>query len=56
MDLEEAAGVFTDPQAYADERRFHAATGLLRRESPVHWVESGKFPPFWAITASRWVE
>ncbi|MBL7502431.1 cytochrome P450, partial [Frankia sp. CNm7] len=50
MDLEAAGGVFTDPKAYADERRFHAATALLRRESPVHRVESAKYPPFWAIT------
>jgi cytochrome P450 len=50
MDLEEASGVFTDPRAYADEKRFHAATALLRRESPVHRVESAKYAPFWAIT------
>jgi cytochrome P450 len=50
MDIEEAAGVFTDPQAYADNTRFHAATALLRRQSPVHPVEHPDFHPFWAIT------
>jgi cytochrome P450 len=50
MDIEEAGTVFTDPSAYADDARFHAATALLRRESPVHLVEHPKFNPFWAIT------
>jgi cytochrome P450 len=50
MDLDEAASVFTNPKAYADDARFHTATALLRRESPVHWVESANFAPFWAIT------
>jgi cytochrome P450 len=50
MNLDDAASVFTDPRAYADERRFHAATALLRRTSPVHWVESPGFAPFWAVT------
>ncbi|MFC5749071.1 cytochrome P450 [Actinomadura rugatobispora] len=50
MDIEEAGTVFTDPRAYADDARFHAATALLRRESPVHLVEHPRFNPFWAIT------
>jgi cytochrome P450 len=50
MDIKEAAGVFTDPRAYADDSRFHAATALLRRESPVHRVEHPDFDPFWAVT------
>ncbi|MBE3200694.1 cytochrome P450 [Parafrankia sp. CH37] len=50
MNLDEAGGVFTDPTAYADEQRFHAATAVLRRESPVHRVETDGFAPFWAIT------
>lgn len=50
MDVADAAGVFTDPKAYADNERFHAATALLRRESPVHLVEHPNFEPFWAIT------
>ena len=39
MDIDEAARVFTEPAAYADEKRFHAACALLRRESPVTRVE-----------------
>ena len=50
MSVSDAGGVFVDPQAYADEERFHAATALLRRESPVHWVDEPGYRPFWAIT------
>jgi cytochrome P450 len=50
MDLEGAGRVFTDPQAYADDERFHQATALLRRESPVHRIEDQGYAPFWAIT------
>nr|MDT0664656.1 hypothetical protein [Micromonospora sp. DSM 115978] len=50
MNVTEAASVFTDPRAYADNDRFHTATALLRRESPVHLVEHPKFDPFWAVT------
>jgi cytochrome P450 len=49
-DLDEAGRVFVDPAAYADEPRFEAATALLRRDDPVHWVEGEGFNPFWAIT------
>ena len=49
-DIDEAAAVFTDPKAYADNARFFAATALLRRESPVHRVERPRFAPFYAIT------
>jgi hypothetical protein len=35
MEIDEAARVFTDPKAYADEKRFHVACGRLRRQSPV---------------------
>jgi cytochrome P450 len=48
--VDEAARVFTDPTAYADEPRFHAACALLRRESPVHRVEAEGFYPFFAVT------
>jgi cytochrome P450 len=48
--LQSAGSVFTDPSAYADERRFHEACTLLRRESPVHRVEEEHFNPFWALT------
>src|SRR5262245_21370075 len=50
MEIDEAARVFTDPKAYADERRFHAACARLRRLSPVTRVEVEGFDPFWAVT------
>ena len=50
LTVEEAGRVFTDPTAYADDERFHAACALLRREAPVHRVEVEGFNPFWAIT------
>ena len=50
LSIEEAGRVFTDPTAYADEPRFHAACALLRREAPVHRVEAEGFNPFWAVT------
>jgi cytochrome P450 len=46
----DAGKVFADPGAYADEERFHRAATLLRRESPVHWVDEPGYRPFWAIT------
>lgn len=50
MNIEEAAGIFTDPKAYADNERFHAGAAVLRRASPVHRVEHPNFHPFYAIT------
>jgi cytochrome P450 len=50
LTVEEAGRVFTDPTAYADDERFHAACALLRSEEPVHRVEVEGFNPFWAIT------
>ena len=48
MNLDEAARVFTQPAAYADEERFHAACAQLRREAPVVRVDAQGFNPFWA--------
>ncbi len=50
LSVSEAGTVFTDPTAYADEDRFHRATTLLRRASPVHWVDEPGYRPFWALT------
>jgi cytochrome P450 len=50
LSLEEAGRVFVEPAAYADEKRFHEACALLRREDPVHRVDVEGFYPFWAIT------
>ncbi|VEG53287.1 cytochrome P450 [Mycolicibacterium aurum] len=47
---DEAANVFADPAAYADEARLHAAMTHLRAHAPVAWVEVPDYRPFWAIT------
>ena len=48
--VDEAARVFTDPSAYADEPRFYAACAVLRRECPVPYVDVEGYAPFWAVT------
>ncbi len=48
--IDEAANVFADPQAYADEARLHAALTHLRAHAPVSWVDVPKYRPFWAVT------
>lgn len=48
--IDEAAKVFADPQAYADEARLHAALTYLRANAPVSWVDVPDYKPFWAIT------
>jgi cytochrome P450 len=48
--LHEAALLLVSPQGHADDERLNAACKLLRRQSPVHWVEDGDVRSFWAIT------
>jgi cytochrome P450 len=48
--MDEAARVFADPQAYADEAKLHAALTHLRANAPVSWVDVPDYKPFWAIT------
>ncbi|MGW6117948.1 cytochrome P450 [Nocardia sp. NPDC055165] len=48
--VDEAAKILTDPTAYADEARLHAALGELRANAPVVRVDSPAYQPFWAIT------
>ncbi|WP_184541278.1 cytochrome P450 [Streptosporangium becharense] len=50
LSVDEAGRALADPAAYADDARLHAALALLRREAPVHRVESPGYNPFWAIT------
>ncbi len=50
MTPEEAGLVFVTPAAYADERRFHEACAVLRRDDPIHLVESADFAPFHVVT------
>lgn len=47
---EDAARIFADPTAYADEPRLHAALTLLRAQAPVVLVDQPPYRPFWAIT------
>jgi cytochrome P450 len=48
--IDEAARVFADPSAYADEAALHAALTHLRANAPVSWVDVPNYRPFWAIT------
>src|SRR6187200_2374910 len=48
--MDEAAKVFADPKAYADEAKLHAALAHLRANAPVSWVDVAGYRPFWAIT------
>ena len=50
MGIAEDALVFTDPKAYADEPRFHAACRRLRAEAPVVRIDAPDFDPFYAVT------
>ncbi|XRQ06759.1 cytochrome P450 [Actinomadura welshii] len=50
LTVNEAGLALADPKAYADDRHFHEALALLRRESPVHRVEAPDYDPFWAVT------
>ena len=45
VDINDAARVFTDPSAYADEPGFYAACARLRRECPVAYVDAEGFAP-----------
>src|SRR3954464_7937036 len=48
--MDDAAKVFADPAAYADDTRLHAALTHLRANNPVAWVDNPPYRPFWAIT------
>ncbi len=48
--MDDAAKVFADPQAYADEAGLHRALSHLRAHAPVSWVDVPNYAPFWAIT------
>ena len=48
--MDEAARVFADPLAYADEAKLHAALSHLRANVPVSRVDVPPYRPFWAIT------
>jgi cytochrome P450 len=48
--MDDAAKLLTDPLAYTDEPRLHAALTHLRANAPVSWVDVPNYRPFWAIT------
>jgi cytochrome P450 len=48
--IDQAAKVFADPTAYADEARLHAALTHLRAHAPVSLVDCPPYRPFWAVT------
>lgn len=48
--IDQAARVFADPTAYADEPRLHAALTHLRANAPVSLVDVRPYRPFWAVT------
>jgi cytochrome P450 len=48
--LQRAVATLLSPQGHADDARLNAACAVLRRLSPVHWVDSPGIRPFWAIT------
>ena len=51
MNTDEAGRIFITPAAYADDKRWHEAAAVLRRESPVHLIAENDFCyPFYAIT------
>ena len=49
LSVDEAGQALLDPSAYADGT-LERACAVLRRASPVHWVESDVFRPFFALT------
>jgi cytochrome P450 len=51
MTVEQAGMTVIDPNAYAEGGRLHEACAVLRRESPVHWVDGlPEYNPFWVVT------
>ena len=51
MTVEQAGLTVVDPSAYAEGDRLYEAAALLRRESPVHWVDAQpEYNPFWVAT------
>ena len=55
LSVDEAGQALLDPSAYADGT-LERACAVLRRASPVHWVESDVFRPFFRLDESRNVE
>lgn len=50
MSLEEAGKIFVEAAAYTDLDTWYQKAALLRREDPVHLVETEDFDPFYVLT------
>jgi cytochrome P450 len=50
VNIKEAGQVFVTPSAFADDALFHEACALLRKQDPIHLVESADYPPFHVLT------
>ncbi|AMO60125.1 cytochrome P450-terp [Mycolicibacterium phlei] len=50
QETQEAARVFADPTAYADDARLQKALAHLRAHNPVPYVDFAPYRPFYAIT------
>ena len=48
--VHDASRIFLSSEAYTNETAWHDAATLLRRESPITWVEDENCYPFWALT------
>jgi cytochrome P450 len=48
--LNRAVATLISPQGHANDARLNGACSVLRRLSPIHWVDSPGIRPFWAIT------
>jgi cytochrome P450 len=48
--IDDPGRIFIDPRAYARLPEWHEAAARLRREDPVHYVESADYDPFWVVT------
>jgi cytochrome P450 len=48
--LNRAVATLISPQGHANDVRLNGAFALLRRLSPMHWVDCPGIRPFWALT------
>ena len=48
--LLQAVATLISPRGHANDASLNRACAVLRRSSPVHWVDSPGIRPFWAIT------
>jgi cytochrome P450 len=49
-DVPQAVATLISPRGHANDANLNKACAVLRRLSPIHWVDSPGIRPFWAIT------